>query len=73
MDKIHEKIKLTEQDYQELLDAVADVKDTDMKLNFFEKFQKQYKLLLDQEPERAKQFAKELQYMGTLKERDIMR
>lgn len=73
LDKIHEKIKLTEQDYQELLDAVADVKDTDMKLNFFEKFQKQYKLLLDQEPERAKQFAKELQYMGTLKERDIMR
>lgn len=68
LDNIEEKIKLTEQDYQELLDAVADVKDTEMKLTFFDKFQKQFQLFSKQEPERAKQFSDELKYMGTLRE-----
>lgn len=68
LENIEEKIKLTEQDYQELLAAVADVKETDMKLSFFDKFQKQYQLLSYQDPERAKRFSNDLKYMGTLRE-----
>ncbi len=73
LEHIEEKIKLTEQDYQELLEAVADIKDTDRKLSFFDTFQKQYHLLSEQEPERAKRFANELQYMSTLKEKNLTR
>ena len=51
LDNIEEKIKLTEQDYQELLDAVADVKDTEMKLTFFDKIPKTIPIFSKQEPE----------------------
>ena len=61
----------TEQKLNDILASLATTKDMEAKIKFYDVFQKQYKLLQERNPERARKITEELQYMSTLKEQLI--
>lgn len=71
IDQLEHRYDNTEQKLNDILASLATTKDMEAKIKFYDVFQKQYKLLQERNPERARKFTEELQYMSTLKEQLI--
>lgn len=71
IDQLEYRYDNTEQKLNDILASLATTKDMEAKIKFYDVFQKQYKLLQERNPERARKFTEELQYMSKLKEQLI--